>query len=146
MNIKITGTGSYIPTVIKKNESFYKNEFLNADGSKIKRTNMVIVEKFKAITGIVERRYSQDNLNTSDLAFLAAEKAIENAAINKEDIDYIIVAHNYGDINHNSIQSDAVPSLASRVKHLLKIKKLNNLRINHYEEYIYIIISLFTNP
>lgn len=122
MNIKITGTGSYIPTVIKTNESFYQNEFLNADGSKIKRTNNVIVEKFKAITGIQERRYSDANLNTSDLAFIAAKKAIENANINKEDLGYIIVAHNYGDIKHNSIQSDAVPSLASRVKHLLQIK------------------------
>lgn len=122
MNIKITGTGSYIPNIIKKNESFYQNEFLNADGSKIKRANNVIVEKFKAITGIQERRYSEDNLNTSDLAYLAAKKAIENANINKEDLGYIIVAHNYGDIKHNSIQSDAVPSLASRVKHLLQIK------------------------
>ncbi|MEP5338435.1 MAG: ketoacyl-ACP synthase III [Algibacter sp.] len=122
MNIKITGTGSHIPTVIKKNESFYQNEFLNADGSIINRPNDVIVQKFKAITGIEERRYSKDNLNTSDLAYLAADKAIENANINKEDLDYIIVAHNYGDVNHDSKQSDTVPSIASRVKHLLQIK------------------------
>lgn len=122
MNIKITGTGSYIPTVVKKNDHFYGNEFLNADGSKINRKNEVIVSKFKAITGIEERRYAKSDLNTSDLAFLASQKAIDNAKINQEDIDYIIVAHNYGDINSNSIQSDMVPSLAARVKHLLKIK------------------------
>ena len=122
MNIKITGTGSYIPTVVKKNDNFYDNKFLNADGSIINRKNDVIVSKFKAITGIEERRYAAQNLNTSDLAFLAAQKAIQNAKIDQETIDYIIVAHNYGDINHDSIQSDMVPSLASRVKHLLKIK------------------------
>ena len=122
MNIKITGTGSYIPSVIKKNESFYANEFLNSDGSKINRSNEIIVEKFKAITGIEERRYAKEDFNTSDLGFLAAKEAIKNANIDKEEIDYIIVAHNYGDINHNSKQCDTVPSLASRIKHLLKIK------------------------
>src|SRR5690606_9770558 len=30
--------------------------------------------------------------------------------------------HNYGDIKHGNVQSDTVPSLASRVKHLLQIE------------------------
>ncbi|WP_397361996.1 3-oxoacyl-ACP synthase III family protein [Olleya sp. R77988] len=122
MNIKITGTGSYIPKGVEKNEDFYNHEFLNADGSKINNTNEVIVDKFKAITGIEERRYLEPELLNSDIAFYAAEKAIANAKIDKETIDYIIVAHNYGDVKHNSEQSDTVPSLASRVKHLLQIK------------------------
>ncbi|MGB5420476.1 3-oxoacyl-ACP synthase III family protein [Algibacter sp.] len=122
MNIKITGTGSYIPAKIEKNEDFHNHEFLNSDGSAIKAPNDVIVKKFKAITGIDERRYAKSHLNTSDLASFAAEKAIENAKINREDLDYIIVAHNYGDVRHDSIQSDTVPSIASRVKHLLRIK------------------------
>ncbi|GAA4949006.1 ketoacyl-ACP synthase III [Algibacter agarivorans] len=122
MNIKITGTGSYIPTDIEKNEDFYNHEFLNSDGSAINAPNKVIVKKFKAITGINERRYAKKHLNTSDLASFAAEKAIENAKIDREDLDYIIVAHNYGDVRHDSIQSDTVPSMASRVKHLLRIK------------------------
>ncbi|MDO5978063.1 3-oxoacyl-ACP synthase III family protein [Flavivirga spongiicola] len=122
MNIKITGTGSYIPETIEKNEAFYEHEFLNSDGSVINSPNEVIVRKFEAITGINERRYAKPNLNTSDIAFFAAEKAIENAKINKEDLDYIIVAHNYGDVKHNTEQSDTVPSIASRVKHLLKIE------------------------
>ena len=123
MNIKITGTGSYIPVNIEKNEDFYTHNFLNSDGSVINAPNEVIVKKFKAITGIDERRYAKPHLNTSDIASFAAEKAIKNAHINPEDIDYIIVAHNYGDVNHNTEQSDTVPSLASRVKHLLRIKK-----------------------
>ena len=122
MTIKITGTGSYIPNNIERNEDFYQHQFLNSDGSTINATNEVIVEKFKAITGIGERRYAKTSLNTSDIAFFAAEKAIDNAHINREEIDYIIVAHNYGDVKHNTEQSDTVPSIASRVKHLLKIK------------------------
>ncbi|AXO81379.1 ketoacyl-ACP synthase III [Olleya aquimaris] len=122
MNIKITGTGSFIPSTIEKNEDFYNHEFLNADGSKINSPNEVIVKKFKAITGIEERRYIKPELLNSDIAFYAAEKAITNAKIDKESIDYIIVAHNYGDVKHDSDQSDTVPSLASRVKHLLQIK------------------------
>ncbi|GAA4887808.1 ketoacyl-ACP synthase III [Flaviramulus aquimarinus] len=122
MNIKITGTGSYIPANIEKNEDFHNHEFLNSDGSAINAPNEVIVKKFKAITGIDERRYAKNHLNTSDIGSFAAEKAIDNAKINREDLDYIIVAHNYGDIRHDSIQSDTVPSIASRVKHLLRIE------------------------
>ncbi|GAL68747.1 3-oxoacyl-[acyl-carrier-protein] synthase KASIII [Jejuia pallidilutea] len=122
MKTKITGTGSYIPANIEKNENFHNHEFLNSDGSTINAPSEVIVRKFKAITGIDERRYAKSHLNTSDIASFAAEKAIENAKIDREDLDYIIVAHNYGDVRHDSQQSDTVPSLASRVKHLLRIK------------------------
>jgi 3-oxoacyl-[acyl-carrier-protein] synthase-3 len=121
MSIKITGTGSFIPSCIEKNEDFFNHKFLNLDGSSIKSTNEVIVEKFKAITGITERRYIKPELLNSDIAFYAAEKAITDAGIDKETLDYIIVAHNYGDVKYNTQQSDTVPSIASRVKHLLKI-------------------------
>ncbi|WP_417867040.1 3-oxoacyl-ACP synthase III family protein [Xanthomarina gelatinilytica] len=122
MATKITGTGSYIPNTIERNEDFHKHEFLNQDGSSIKQQNDVIIEKFKAITGIGERRYVENHLNTSDIAFFAAQKAIENSQVNQEELDYIIVGHNYGDVKHNTEQSDTVPSIASRVKHLLGIK------------------------
>ncbi|ULC60187.1 ketoacyl-ACP synthase III [Flaviramulus sp. BrNp1-15] len=122
MNIKISGTGSYIPSNVEKNENFYNHEFLNNDGSVIEAPNEVIVRKFKAITGIDERRYAKAHLNSSDLGFFAAEKAIANAKIDPETIDYIIVAHNFGDVKHNTIQSDMLPSLASRIKHSLRIK------------------------
>ncbi|GGK33415.1 3-oxoacyl-ACP synthase [Yeosuana aromativorans] len=122
MNIKITGTGSYIPDTIEKNEDFNQHTFLNTDGTPIKNENAVIIEKFKAITGIVERRYAKDDLTASDLGFFAAEKAIANANIDREELDYIIVAHNFGDVKQNTIQSDILPCLASRVKHSLRIK------------------------
>jgi 3-oxoacyl-[acyl-carrier-protein] synthase-3 len=122
MNIKITGTGSYIPDIIEKNENFQNHEFLNSDGSTITHSNAIIIEKFKAITGIKERRYANPDLNASDMAFFAAERAIVDSKTNPEELDYIIVAHNYGDVKGDSHQSDTVPSLASRVKHLLGIK------------------------
>ncbi|WP_029037101.1 3-oxoacyl-ACP synthase III family protein [Salinimicrobium xinjiangense] len=122
MSIKITGVGSYIPNKVEKNSDFQQHEFLYEDGSSFEQSNTVIIEKFKAITGIAERRYIHSELNNSDIAYLAANSAIEDAGINPEELDYIIVAHNYGDVLHNDVQSDTVPSLASRVKHKLRIK------------------------
>ncbi|RSK42046.1 3-oxoacyl-ACP synthase III family protein [Mangrovimonas spongiae] len=122
MGITITGTGSYIPETIEKNNSFNNHTFLNTDGSTINSTNEVIVEKFEAITGISERRYVQDHLSSSDIGAFAAEKAINDANIDPETLDYIIVAHNFGDVKHNTIQSDILPGLAARIKHSLRIK------------------------
>jgi 3-oxoacyl-[acyl-carrier-protein] synthase-3 len=122
---KITGTGTFIPSLKKENKDFLNTAFLNADGSAIPSNNSDIVEKFKAITGIEERRYARAEYATSDLAFFASEKAIEDANINKETIDYIIFAHNFGDIKHGTIQGDMVPSLATRVKFRLGIENPN---------------------
>lgn len=122
MNVKITGIGSYIPSEIAKNKHFGNHHFYNEDGTRFGQENETIIEKFKAITGIAERRYIPENLSTSDMASFAAENAINDAGSNKEDLDYIIVAHNYGDVKHGSFQSDTVPSIATRVKHNLKIQ------------------------
>lgn len=121
MTIKITGSGSYIPTEKVSNIDFAKHSFLNEDGSPFPHSNEVVAEKFLEITGIQERRYVKDDLCTSDIAILAAEKAILDAKIDRETIDYIILAHNFGDVKKGAIQSDILPSLASRVKHGLKI-------------------------
>ncbi|MBP6039851.1 MAG: ketoacyl-ACP synthase III [Flavobacterium sp.] len=122
MNIKITGSGSYIPTEKVSNIDFAKHSFLNEDGTLFPHSNEVVAEKFLEITGIQERRYVTDDLCTSDIAILAAEKAILDAKIDRETIDYIILAHNFGDVKKGAIQSDILPSLATRVKHGLKIK------------------------
>ncbi len=121
MNIKITGSGSYIPTEKVSNKDFAKHSFLNEDGTPFPHSNEVVAEKFLEITGIQERRYVSDDLCTSDIAILAAEKAILDAKIDRETIDYIILAHNFGDVKKGAIQSDILPSLATRVKHGLKI-------------------------
>ena len=118
----ITGAGNYIRTKQVKNEDFLLNEFYEANGEKITKPNHEITDKFHEITTIAERRYITDDLKTSDMAFFAAEEAIKSAGIDKEELDYIIVANNFGDTQFDNRASDHVPSLASKVKHKLEIK------------------------
>jgi 3-oxoacyl-[acyl-carrier-protein] synthase-3 len=122
MNIKISGIGSYIPEKSVSNTDFSEHVFLNEDGSPFGYPNEVVVNKFKNITGIENRRYANDQYTSSDLGYFAAKKAIENAKIDPETIDYIIFAHNFGDVKQGTIQSDMLPSLATRVKHKLQIQ------------------------
>jgi 3-oxoacyl-[acyl-carrier-protein] synthase-3 len=121
----ISGTGSYIPSIVKTNLAFAENTFYGEDGVLIKTPNAEIVEKFKDITGIYERRYAEENMNTSEMASKAAELAIQDAGIDPETIDQIIVAHNFGNVLPGTIQTDTIPALASRVKHQLGIKNPN---------------------
>jgi 3-oxoacyl-[acyl-carrier-protein] synthase-3 len=121
-NILITGTGSYIPTGIKTNRDFASNVFFDDEGIAFESSHEVISEKFLAITGIRERRYVTDDLLASDIGAKAAAIAIKDAGINKEEIDQIIVAENFGDVRKNTIQTDTIPSIASRIKHLLGIE------------------------
>ncbi|RPH51418.1 MAG: ketoacyl-ACP synthase III [Desulfobacteraceae bacterium] len=118
-NSIITGTGSYIPESRITNKHFLGHEFYKSDGIKIKKANIDIIKKLEEITCISERRYVTDDLNTSDIAFMAANRALEHT--DKESIDYIIVAQNLGDVRAGSSRSDMVPAIASRVKHKLKI-------------------------
>ena len=122
MNIKISGSGSYIPEIIVSNLDFSKHHFMNEDGTPFAYSNETVIEKFKGITGIDERRYAEPSVITSDMAYLASDKAIKNAGIDPESLDYIIVAHNFGDIKSGTIQSDALPCLAARVKNKLQIQ------------------------
>ena len=121
----ITGTGSYIPTHIVTNSDFALNRFLDQNGVPYEGSHEEIAEKFTAITGIIERRYVTDDQHSSDIGAIAAEAAIKDAGINREEIDYIITAHNYGDVRKHTIQTDTVPSLASRIKHQLGIVNPN---------------------
>ena len=125
MNSIITGTGSYIPKIIKKNSDFLNQKFYGEQNEPFTSSNKEIIEKFIAITGIEERRYLEPELQNSEAGAIASKIAIEEAKINPEEIDQIIYAHNFGDIRHNDNQSDMLPSLASRVKHLLRIKNPN---------------------
>jgi 3-oxoacyl-[acyl-carrier-protein] synthase-3 len=122
MKIKITGVGSYIPEIKVANSDFEQHVFLNEDGSPFAYPNEIVIGKFKNITGIEQRRYAAPDQCSSDLAFLASQKAIENAGIDPETIDYIIFAHNFGDVKSGTTQSDIIPSLATRVKNKLQIK------------------------
>lgn len=78
-NVKIIGTGSYVP------EKIYTNEYLET----IITTNAKWIEDN---LGIKERRIASPNQATSDLASQAGLSAVINAGLKIEDIDLIIVA------------------------------------------------------
>ncbi|HVZ95438.1 MAG TPA: ketoacyl-ACP synthase III [Chitinophagaceae bacterium] len=121
MRTVITGSGSFIPANIKKNNSFIGQLFYDENRQLIEHSAADIISKFQQITGIIERRYADTGMNASCMAVEAAKRAIADAGINAESIDQLIVAHNFGDVLSNSIQPDTVPSIASRVKHRLGI-------------------------
>jgi 3-oxoacyl-[acyl-carrier-protein] synthase III len=121
----ISGTGSFIPSVVKSNTDFIRHIFYGDNHLPLTAPPQVVVEKFKQITGIEERRYISDNLAASDIGAIAAQKAIEDSGINPEELDQLIVAHNFGNVLKDTVQTDAVPSLASQIKHLLGIHNPN---------------------
>ena len=117
----IAGTGKYIPTRIVRNEDFLDYKFYDEKGEKFETDTREIVEKFVNITGIKERRYVTDDLVASDIGYFAAKNALETSGIDPESLDYIIFAHNFGDVPAHNRHTDLVPALASRVKHKLGI-------------------------
>ena len=121
----LTGTGCYIPPVVQANTDFAKHLFYTEEQVPLPTPPAEVVEKFKQITGIEERRYTTDDLSTADIAAMAAKEAIANSGIDPETIDQLIVAHNFGNVLKHTIQSDAVPSLAALVKHKLGIHNPN---------------------
>ena len=98
-NVKIIGTGSYVP------EKIYTNEYLET----IVSTNSQWI--FENV-GIKERHIAASNQATSDLAVIAAQRAIEDAGLSEKDIDLIIVA--------TSTPDRKAPSTAAIVQHKLK--------------------------
>lgn len=118
----IRGTGSYVPTKVVNNEDFKSNTFFEKEGQKIDSETGDIIQKFTEITDIKERRHVEDENGTADMAYFAAKDALEKSNIDKESLDYIIVAHNFGEVDHNHKQTDLLPTIASRVKELLGIE------------------------
>jgi len=122
LNTVITGTGCYIPEHKIENKDYFKSTFFEKDQTLIKGSGEDIVRKFRDITGIRERRWVTKDRTTSEIAALAAEKAIKSGNIDKETIDHIIVANNFGDVVKGTIQTDLLPSIAARVKNKLGIQ------------------------
>lgn len=120
---RIIGTGSCIPSKIIKNSYFLEHEFYEPSRKKIEdKTNEEIIQKFREITNIEERRYIADDQVTSDLAVAAIQDACKSAEVSLESLDFIIVGHNFGDIEAGNIRSDALPGLANKVKMKLHLK------------------------
>jgi len=122
----IIGTGSCIPARAVLNEDFLGREFFEDYGQPFAPEAIPkIVAKLREITDIAERRYVTDDLVASDLALDAAGKALASAGIDPETLDYVIVAHNFGDVRAGNLRTDMVPSLAARVKDQLRIANPN---------------------
>ncbi|PWI35002.1 3-oxoacyl-ACP synthase [Vibrio albus] len=101
MYSRILGTGSYLPEQVRT----------NADLEKMVDTSD---EWITVRTGIKERRIAAENETIADMGHIAAERAIEMAGVNKEDIELIIVA--------TTSSENSFPSSACQVQHKLGIK------------------------
>lgn len=121
LRTNITGTGAYIPPIIKTNRDFAIYDFYDEDNGKITTPPQEVTDKFRQITGIEERRYAETDMNASNMGTIAAKIAIEASGIDPETLDQIIVAHNFGNVTKHTIQTDILPALASRIKHDLQI-------------------------
>ena len=75
---RIAGTGSYLP------ERVLTNADLEA---MVDTSDEWIVSR----SGIRERRIAAEDQRTSDLCYIAAQRAMESAGVSAEDIDFIIV-------------------------------------------------------
>ncbi len=124
INSVITGSGHYLPNRIVTNDDFVNHEFFDDNGNRLEKSGEEITRKFEEITEIRERRYVEDDLLNSDIATEAAKVAIEKAGIDPEELDYVICAHNFGDIDAVARQIDIMPSMSAKVKHKLGIKNL----------------------
>ncbi len=82
--VRLVGTGSYVPERV----------LTNGDFEKIVDTSD---EWITSRTGIKERRIAPPDVPTSELAFRAAERALESAALAAADLDTLIVATVTGD-------------------------------------------------
>jgi 3-oxoacyl-[acyl-carrier-protein] synthase-3 len=75
----VAGTGHYVPPRIVSNLELEK--MMNTTDEWIRQRS-----------GIVERRYAEPGVGTSDLGYEAARRAIESAGIDKSEIDFIVAA------------------------------------------------------
>lgn len=78
-NAGILGIGSYVGEQVVTNAEFEKT----LDTSD---------EWIRTRTGIEERRFAPENVETSDMAYFAAKEAIEQSQVSPDEIDLIIVA------------------------------------------------------
>ena len=78
-SVGIAGIGSYVPSKVITNEDLSKL---------VDTSNEWIVQR----TGIRERRIVDDNTSTSDIATIAARRALQDGEILPEEIDLILVA------------------------------------------------------
>lgn len=106
MNVGIKGFGAYAPEKVVENAYF--ESFLETSDEWISK-----------MTGIKERRWADEDEETSDLAYQASVKAINDAGIEPTDIDMIIVATSTGDF--------PFPTVANILQDRLGIEKVASM-------------------
>ena len=100
----LTGVGSYLPINKCSNERL--SNFVDTSDEWISKRS-----------GIKNRHFVSDNEKTSDMAFFAATKSIENAHISKNDIDLIVLA--------TTTPDNTFPSTATLVQKKLEINAVS---------------------
>lgn len=128
-NTIIIGSGSYLPTKVIGRDHFKDSVFYTDEGEKIDKPNDEIIQKFVEITEIETRRYLEDDEFNSDLGFRAAKEAISDAKIDQENLDYIIYASNFGEVNTDGM-TNFMPSMSARLKNKLGVR---NRRCVNYD-------------
>lgn len=79
MGVQVIGTGSYVPSIVLDNADLAQSLGFDA-------------EWIEQRTGIRKRRHCPPNMATSDMCFEAAQRCIESAGVDKDDIDLLLVA------------------------------------------------------
>jgi len=97
--IRVVGTGSYVPDTIVGNEALAS---LGCDAERI-------IQR----TGIRERRHISPDMNTSDMATIAAQRCLEQSGRNAEEIDLVVLGTFTADL--------PMPATACQIQHRLGI-------------------------
>ncbi|UXR70104.1 ketoacyl-ACP synthase III [Staphylococcus sp. IVB6246] len=106
MNVGIKGFGAYVPENVVDNHYF--EAYLDTSD-----------EWISQMTGIKERRWANKEQDTSDLAYEASVRAIEDAGIKPEDVDMVIVATSTGD--------HRFPTVANKLQERLGLSKVASM-------------------
>lgn len=106
MDIGIKGFGAYSPERVVTNAHF--ESYLDTSDEWIRK-----------MTGIKERRFAAEDEDTSDLAYEAAVRAIEDSGLDKDEIEMIIVATSTGD--------KPFPTVATTLQKRLGLNKIPSM-------------------
>ena len=121
MKAIITGTGSQLADTVIDNSHFNNHVFYEKNGEMSAKGCAEFALKLETITGIRERRYIKDDEDSVDIMYNAAKKAIEDAGIQVDNLQGIIVAHNAGNMLTEGRGIHSVPNMAALLKNALKV-------------------------
>ncbi len=100
MGSRLIGYGSYLPERV----------MTNADFEKIMDTSDEwIVQR----TGMRERHFARDDESVTDMATIAAQRALDNAGIKIDDIDLLIVASTSAELDFPSVAAQVMGKLGA---------------------------------